>query len=528
MNLLTSDYTVLFLLVSFGILVGKLKFKNISLGTSAIFFVALIFGHIGYQIPLIIQQIGLIFFMFSIGIQAGPGFTQSFKKQGSKLLLLAITFSLCGGILTIILAKIFNINILLAVGLFSGSLTSASSLAVTIENTHSTLPSLGFGIAFPFGVIGVVLISRLSPNIFKINIKEEEEWHLNDIKADYPKIIVKNIIVENPNVLSKTIGELKLRSITNTNISSIYKKYAIISPTASTILTKDSIVRARGTDNDLRKLIELLGKETNISFPSNSKYSSKHFIVTNSKVINKSLGHLTFLQMLNVTITIIRRSGIEITPNANSKLRFGDRINVVGSEENLKKIKSYFGHEKKKLDELDFLPITLGILIGIIIGQIKIPIMGNSFLSLGLTGGILVSSIILSNIGKTGKIIWNISGPSNQFLRKLGLIFFLSGVGTSAGGDIIKTINENGIYLFLVGALITVIPMFITLIVGRYILKLNFLRLLGGLTGSMTSTPALSAIEPLTITDAPHVAYATVYPIALILIILMSQLIILF
>lgn len=528
MNFLASDYSILFLLTTLGIILGKLKYKDISLDTSAIFFVALIFGHLGFKIPLIIQQIGLIFFMYSIGIQAGPGFTQSFKKQGTKLLLLAITLSLSGGILTIILSKLFNIDILLAVGLFTGSLTSASSLAITIENTQSALPSLGFGIAFPFGVIGVVLITRLSPNIFKININKEEEQHLNNIRSDYPKIIITHIKIENPNVINKTIGELNLRSITNTNIMAIYDKYAIISPKANSKLTKDSIIKASGTAEGLKKLINTIGEETKINLPHNSKFASKHFIVTNSKIINKPLGQLTHLQMMNVTVTVIRRSGIEIIPNASSKLRFGDRINVAGTEFNLQKIKSYFGHEKKKLDELDFLPITLGILIGILIGQIKIPIINENSISFGLTGGVLIASIILSNIGKTGRIIWNISGPSNQFLRKLGLIFFLSGVGTTAGEQIVKTINENGISLFFIGALITIVPMFITLAIGRYVLNLNFLSLLGGLTGSMTSTPALSSIEPLTKTNAPQIAYATVYPIALILIIIVSQIIILF
>jgi putative transport protein len=302
----------------------------------------------------------------------------------------------------------------------------------------------------------------------------------------------------------------------------------MISPKASTILRAGDYVRASGTNNDLIKLEKLVGKETNVSLPISRKYSVKHFIVTNNKIINKHLGHLTLLQMLNITITSIRRSGIEIPPNVNSKLRFGDRIIIAGPEENMQRMRAFFGNEKSKLSELDFLPIVLGILIGIIIGQFKVPITPKINFSIGLAGGVLISALILSRIGKTGKIIWNISGPSNQFLRKLGLIFFLSGVGVDAGSKMIETLNNTGINLLFMAVAITVIPMFITLLFGRYILKLNFLRLLGALTGSMTSTPALSAIEPLTKTNAPQVAYATVYPIALILIIIMSQVIILF
>jgi len=507
---------------------GRVKVKGISLDTSAIFFVALFFGHWGFSIPVIIQQTGLIFFMYSIGIQAGPGFFESFKKQGKKLVLLAVVLSLSGGFITIVLSKAFDIDILLAVGLFAGSLTSASSLAVTLENSQSILPSIGFGIAFPFGVIGVVIITRMSPRIFGINIKEEENEHLADISMEYPKIFTKNYFVENNNVLNKTIGEIRLRSITNTNIVKVYQKYSVISPKATTVLRKGDIIRASGTLSDLEKLETAIGKETNNPLPVSRKYTVRHFIVTNNKTINKPLGQLTLLPMLNITIATIRRSGIEITPNANSKLRFGDRIIVAGPEENMNRMKTLFGNEKSRLDELDFLPIVLGILIGIIIGQIKLPVSPHASVSLGLTGGVLIAAIALSRIGKTGKIIWNISGPSNQFLRKLGLIFFLSGVGVDTGSKIIKALSESGLGLLIMAIVITVIPMFITLVFGKYVLKLNFLRLLGGLTGSMTSTPALSAIEPLTKTNAPQVAYATVYPLALILIIIVSQLIMLF
>ena len=528
MNTILSEYTLLFLLLTLGIILGKFKFKGISLDITAIFFVALFFGHFGLQIPAIIQQIGLLFFMFSIGIQAGPGFFESFKKQGKKLLLISLVLCFSGGIITILVSKIFDIDIQLAVGLFSGSLTSASSLAVTMEKTNSALPSIGFGISFPFGVIAVVLFARLSPKIFRIDLNKEENLHIEDISMDYPKIFNKNYIVENPSVIDKTLGEIKLRTITNTNISKIYQKYAIVSPNASTILREGAIIRASGTLDHLNKLENIIGKETHIQIPTSRKYTIKHFIVTNKKIINKPLGQLTTLQMFHINITTIRRSGIEIIPNVNTRLRFGDRINVAGPEENMLKMKRFFGNEKSRLDELDFLPIVLGILVGVILGQIKIPFSNAVQISVGMSGGVLISALLLSRIGKTGPIIWNISGPTNQLLRKLGLIFFLAGVGTSAGSKIIETIQNNGIYLLIIAFIITLLPMIITLIFGRYILKMNFLRLLGAITGSMTSTPALSAIEPLTKTNAPQVAYATVYPVALILIIIMSQIIIAF
>jgi len=528
MEILNTEYGVFFLLTTIGIFLGRIKIKGISLDTSAIFFIALIFGYFELDIPDIIQQIGLIFFMYSVGVQAGPGFFESFKRRGLQLLTLAVTLSFTGGIITIILAKLFDVNMNMAVGLFTGSLTSASSLAVTIENTKSALPGIGFGIAFPFGVIGVVLITRFSPRIFNIDLKKEEQDYLKEINAQYPKLINKNYIVENHNIFDKTIGELDLRSLTNTNISKVYQKYSTINPKASTVIREGDIIRACGTAEDLQKLQLLIGSETSQQIPSNKKIIIRHFLVTSNKALNIPFGELGLLQKYNATVTSIRRSGIDITPNANSRFRFGDKITVAAPEENMKRIGRLVGDDRKKLDELDFLPVVTGILLGILISFIRIPVYKDFSFSIGLTGGVLIAGLILSKIGKTGKIIWNISGSSNQFLRKLGLIFFLSGVGTDTGSLIIDTIMLNGINLFFIGIAITIIPMFTVLLVGRYILKINFLQLLGALTGSMTSTPALSAIEPITKTNAPQVTYAMVYPLALIIIIITSQLITLF
>ncbi|MFP4018929.1 MAG: transporter, partial [Bacteroidales bacterium] len=193
-------------------------------------------------------------------------------------------------------------------------------------------------------------------------------------------------------------------------------------------------------------------------------------------------------------------------------------------EDNVKDLGKLLGDSRKKMDELNFLPIALGILIGIVIGELTIPLFGDIEFKLGLTGGVLVSALVLSKIGKTGNIVWNVSGTINQFLRKLGLIFFLAAVGTSAGEHLVSTIQESGIRFLLTGVVITLVPMILSISIGFYLFKINFLTLIGALTGSMTSTPALSAVEPMTDSNAPQVAYATVYPFALVLLIITSQL----
>jgi putative transport protein len=198
---------------------------------------------------------------------------------------------------------------------------------------------------------------------------------------------------------------------------------------------------------------------------------------------------------------------------------------IACAEDDMKGVSELFGDNRKRFIELDFLPISVGIIIGVLIGMIAIP-FGDYEFKLGLTGGVLISSIILSKIGKTGNILWNVSGESNQLLRKLGLIFFLAAVGTNAGGNIVETIRSNGYELFLVGVIITILPMIIATLVGHYIYKVNFLTLIGALTGSMTSTPALSSVDSLTDSNAPKVAYATVYPFALVILIVFTQLLV--
>ncbi|MFP4449277.1 MAG: aspartate:alanine exchanger family transporter [Bacteroidales bacterium] len=524
MEFLAHEHVIFFIIVAAGVALGKLKIKGISLDISAVIFVALVFGHYGFQVPEIFQKIGLILFMFSVGIQAGPGFFDSFKRTGKILISLAFLIIIIASLITITMSYIWDIDFRLAVGLFTGALTSTSGLAAAIESTQSSLSSIGFGIAYPFGVIGVILFARLSPKLFKVNIKEEEQKYQQEIHSDHPDLITKNYLVENPRIFGKTLHDLNLRAMTNTNISRIIKEGDVLQALGSAVLEKGDILRAVGTEEDLNKLVYIVGKETEVDMPQKSRIVVRKFLVTNKEVINKSLKELGLLARYNATATTIRRSGIDIIPRANSKLRFGDKVTITIPEDNVKDLGKLLGDSREKMDELNFLPIALGILIGILIGELTIPLFGDIEFKLGLTGGVLVSALVLSKIGKTGNIVWNVSGTINQFLRKLGLIFFLAAVGTSAGEHLVSTIQESGIRFLLTGVVITLVPMILSISIGFYLFKINFLTLIGALTGSMTSTPALSAVEPMTDSNAPQVAYATVYPFALVLLIITSQL----
>ncbi len=518
-----NQYFVFFLIIALGLALGNVKVKGVSLDVSAVIFVALLFGHLGYKSPAVLQKIGLILFIYSVGIQAGPGFFKSFKKQGVQFIALAFIVVFSGALVSYLGSIILGIDKNLIVGIYTGAMTSTPGLAAAIESTNSPLASIGYGVAYPFGVIGVILFVKFIPKLLKINLKSEEENYNKSLKQSYPEIFHKNFVVQNPNVFNKTIGELKIRSMSCANISRVFHNGNTITPNSKTVLHEGDILKAVGTNEALAKIKLLIGEETCREIPLNKEYEIRTLLITNKNIVNKTLGELNLFIKYDATATWIRRSGIQLAPKSTTHLQLGDRVMVACTKEKMKGVAKLFGDNRSSLSQLDMLPIAIGIIVGILLGQIKVPILGYEF-GFGMTGGILIAALLLSKIGRTGPIIWNVSGSVNQFLRKIGLVFFLVSVGTNAGVKFYDTFINNGAELFVAGVFITIIPMAVATIFIKYFSKMNFLIFLGGLTGSMTSTPALSVLEDVTDSDSTKIAYATVYPFALVFIILCSQL----
>jgi putative transport protein len=382
------------------------------------------------------------------------------------------------------------------------------------------LASIGYGIAYPFGVIGVILFVNFLPRILRINIKDQEKIYNSEMTAQYPEILAKHFVVENENVIGKSFGDLNIRFMTKAVISRIMHENIVIIPEAEVILQKGDTIRAVGSNEALERVKLLVGPETKKEIPLDTKYDVRSILVTNKEVVKKTLGQLQILETYNATITRVRRSGIDISPSPSMKLQFGDKLIVICTKENMSEVSRIFGDDK--LSSTDFLPIALGIILGILVGKISLNFDNFSF-GLGLTGGILIVALILGRTGKTGPIMWTMTGEANQILRQFGLLFFLAAVGTSAGSHLESTFQQYGIELFIYGAIITMIPMIITTIAARYFYKINLLVLLGTLTGGMTSTPGLAATDTMVDSDAPAIAYATVYPIAMVLLIIVVQ-----
>ncbi len=520
MSIFSLTYFSLFVIIAIGFIIGRLKIKGISLDMSAVIFVALLFGHFGVIIPRDFQDIGLVLFVFTIGIQAGPGFFRTFRSEGRSLVAVALILVSLAAITTVASAWLFGIEFHLAVGLFTGALTSTPGLAAAIDSTGSSLAPIGYGIAYPFGVIGVIIFVKLLPVLLKVNIRDAEADIDRQLQRIYPEVCNRHFIIENDNIAGKTVGELQIRNMTGASISRVLSGGRAMTPSPGTVLHKGDLVKAVGSQEALEKVRLLIGSSTDLEIPLGEDYEVQSILVTRKDVVNKSIGQLNLFSNYNATITRIRRSGIDIVPSESSQIRFGDKLLIACNKENMQSVAEVFGNQEKKLSDTNMFPIAAGIVLGIMAGQISIEFSENLVFSPGLAGGVLLVALFLGNIGKTGPVIWTMSAMANQLLRQLGLLFFLAAVGTQAGAQIAGTFNDYGINLFYAGILITIIPMAVSAFIAQRFFRLNLLSLFGTITGSMTSTPGLAAIDPITDSNAPQIAYATVYPVAMVVLII--------
>lgn len=524
-GLLQSSYFALFLIVALGFIVGRINFKGISLDVSAVIFIALLFGHFGVVIPKELGNFGLVLFIFTIGIQAGPGFFDSFRSKGKTLILITLLIVGSASLTGILFKYLLGIDTPDIVGLIAGALTSTPGLAAAIDATDSSSASIAYGIAYPFGVIGVILFVKLLPKMLGIDMQAEEKKLESQHQEKHPGLKTATYRISNANIFGKSLMQLQVRTMTGAVISRIQHEGVTGMPAASTVLCEGDLVKAVGNDAALEQLELLVGERVAIDLPLAQSYELRLLLLTNKEVIGKSLGDLNFQGNFNCTVTRIRRSGIDLSPQPDLVLKFGDKLTVVGHQDSIKELSALLGNDEKRLSDTDFFPIAMGIVLGVIFGKINISFSDSFSFSPGLTGGVLIVALVLSAIGKTGPIIWSMSGSANQLLRQLGLLLFLAEVGTSAGGSLAPTFQESGWMLFGVGFAITLVPMIVAVLLGHLVFKINIFDLMGTITGGMTSTPGLAAADSMTRSDAPSVAYATVYPIAMVFLIVFIQLI---
>jgi putative transport protein len=519
---------LLFLIIALGFIIGRVKILGFSFDSSAILFVAMAFGHYGLTLNGDFQDMGLILFIYAIGLQAGPSIFNISRKVGMQLNLIVFFLLSVGGLLTIALSYLLEIDTKISAGIFAGALTSTPGLAAAQEATQSPLTSTGYGIAYPVGVIAVMIFLKLLPVLFKANISQEEEDEKTQSVQSVFLMGHKDLRITNPAINGTKLKKLKLIHSSGIVISRLVRNNEAIIPHADTKLYEGDIIRIVGNESALVSALPLFGEETSYDFTLDPSMATAKFIVTNKSIVGKTIAELNLTELYDVNITRIRRGGVDIEARANQTLRWGDRLRVVGSAGQMETIHKIIGNEMEKVQYGNIFSVIMGILLGISAGLIPFSIGKLISFNLGITGGVLVAGMFLSNRGKVGPVVWQVPAPITAFMRELGLVLFLAVVGVHAGGEVFDTLKTDGFKLILIGALITLLPMMIITVSARYFFKYKIIELIGIISGGMTSTPGLAVGTGMTSSQTPLLLYATVYPVAMILMMLWTKIIILF
>ena len=512
------------LLLSFviaaGIQLGKIKVFGISLGITLVLFVGIILGHLGFTVNHNVihffKEFGLILFVYSVGMQVGPGFFSSFRQGGITLNMLACGIVFLGVATALVLHFVTGIPMPTMVGILSGAVTNTPGLGAAQQaysdmyGVSDNTIALGYAVAYPLGVIGIILSIIFVRSVFRVNfdkendgLNKEDASHTNEAKPI-------SLVVKNPAVFGKTVGELSgLMDHLDFVISRVWRNdnKQIEIASAGTILNEDDKIFVITTDQDAESVKTFIGEE-----------------------IDMERKQLKLRKLYGINITRINRAGVDLVATPGLTLQVGDRVNVVGTETAVSNVEKVLGNSMKRLNEPNLITIFIGIALGIVLGSIPITFPGiPQPVKLGLAGGPLIVAILISRFGYRYKLVTYTTQSANLMLREIGITLFLACVGISAGDGFVDTIVNNGGFAWIgYGFIITTVPLLIIGCVGRYFYKINYFTLMGLIAGSTTDPPALAYSNATAGNDAPSVGYATVYPLTMFLRVLTAQLLILF
>ncbi|MCM2370404.1 putative transporter [Aporhodopirellula aestuarii] len=526
-----------------GLVIGGVRIRKIGLGSAGVMFVGILAGHWGatldHDVAEFAKEFGLVLFVFTIGLQLGPGIVQLWKDQGLVLNGLAVAVVVMGVLLILMFHSIIDLPGLAAGGLFSGATTNTPSLgaaqqaAATVVDADTDLGMLAsaYAVAYPGGILGIIATMVILKSLFKIDIEAEAESAAKLSGAGFEPIVRRCILVDNAHLSERRFGDIPGIEETGVRISRIKRGDALtVDPaTDQTVLHPGDVIQVVGTEAGLDRFEPLIGRRSDFDLMDyKSEACHRRIVVTEPDVINKTLRDLSLDLIYNSTITRIIRSGVEMPGRGSSRLQYGDVLHVVGDEESVDRVTQLVGNSVKALNETQFAPVFLGVFVGVVLGLIPISIPGVPFpVKLGLAGGPLIAAIVFSLLGKLGKFVWHIPLSANLALRELGIILFLASAGLSAGKTFFSVaLTSQGLLWMLAGLVVTMVPLLIVGLVGRLVFKVNYLTLCGVVAGSMTDPPALAFANTLSDSSACATGYAAVYPLTMVMRIVAAQTII--
>lgn len=533
--------------IALGVYLGKQKFLGVSLGVTFVLFVGIVAGHFGFvgekNIMHFLQEFGLILFVYSIGLQVGPGFFSSFKKGGMRLNMLACAIVGLNLLVVLIIYLFANerVDMPMLVGVLSGAVTNTPGLGaaqqtlaqLNYDGKLDVVPEIasGYAAAYPLGVIGIIGTMLIVRALFKIKLEKEAEEIEKEAQANILKPHVLTFRVENPLIFGQTVEKVTQFIDRNFVISRIKRENSeVIIPKTDTTIEKDDLLLIVLSEQDEAAMSAFIGKTVEMDWEAiPAPIVSRRIVITKPELNGRTLGSLRLPFGYRLNATRLNRAGVDLVANPNLTLQMGDRLTVVGKKEDINRLAEKLGNSMKRLNEPNMITIFVGILLGIILGSIPLAIPGmSSSMKLGLAGGPLVVAILIGRFGYKFKLITYTSTSASLLLRELGICLFLASVGLNAGGNFVNTvISGDGLLWVFWGVLITVIPLLVVGIIGRWRFNLNYFTLMGLIAGSNTDPPALAYANKIAGNDAPAVAYSTVYPLTMFLRILTAQLLIL-
>jgi putative transport protein len=538
---------ILALVAGSGLALGSLRVRGIGLGIAGVLFAGLAFGHFGVHVDErtleFAREFGLILFVYSIGLQVGPGFFASLRRHGLALNLLAAAVVLLGVATALGLHLLGGIDAAAVAGILSGATTNTPALAAAQQALKQVvsdpaareplarLPSVGYAVAYPFGVFGIIVVMVGMRAAFRISLVREREELDRVVEAEVRRPVRANLEVANPNLVGMPLERVPLLAQSGIVVSRIHHDGMLQVPRPDTTLALGDVLLAVGTHEELDALRVVVGKESDLDLRSlPSAITTRRLIVTRTAASGKTIAELDFVRRYGVQITRVSRAEVELPASAGFELQYGDSVLAVGEAADIARAASELGDSPKSLNYPHLLPMFVGIALGILLGSWAFSLPGvPAPVRLGLAGGPLLVAILLSRIGRIGPLVWYMPLSANYMLREVGIVLFLCAVGLHAGDVFVDTLLHGpGLYWMAGGALVTVVPLVVVATIGRAVLGLNFLTLCGLLAGSMTDPPALAFANTVAGSEGPSTAYATVYPATMILRVLAAQLFVLY
>jgi putative transport protein len=527
-----------------GMAFGSLKFRGVGLGTAGVLFAGILVGHFGEEIDErtlhFVKEFGLILFVFTIGLQLGPGFFATLRKQGVKMNLFAAAIVILGALTAPLIGWLAHFDKAAVLGILCGAVTNTpalgaatQALAMTpgIASDRLALPALAYAVTYPTAIAGIIGTLLLLKQIFRIDpVREAEEFAAKNRRQIDP-LERRTLIVTNPNVDGMRLDAIPGRLETGVTISRVRHGNEISAATDATVIHREDRIVVVGTPSGLDQFERVIGEHSDEDLVlAESDITFRRVVVTDRSVLGKTVAELDLDDRYGVAVTRITRAAIEMSAVPNLRLQFGDMVQIVGRDVDLDKAAAVLGNSLKELNETHFIPFFIGIVLGIALGTMPIMFPGLPHpIRLGLAGGPLIVALILGRIGRIRRQVWHMPVNTNLAFREFGIALFFAAVGLGAGAKFFSTVfTVTGLQWLLAGACVTIFPLMLIGILARVVWKMNFMDLSGMLAGSMTDPPALAFASNIARSDAPTVAYATVYPLTTLLRILSAQVVAIF